>query len=131
MRKKVHLKVFLKKKVVNKTQSLLLGSVAIKATQPGFLTKNQIEAARKIIARTLKKVNGRSWVKVTRFLPLTKKSKGARMGKGKGNFFCDIAPVKSGKILFELEGLSDKTQLDALVVNVSSKLPIKIRLTGL
>ena len=98
MRKKVHLKVFLKKKVVNKTQTPLLGSVAIKATQPGFLTK---------------------------------KSKGARMGKGKGNFFCDIAPVKSGKILFELEGLSDKTQLDALVVNVSSKVPIKIRLTGL
>jgi ribosomal protein L16/L10AE len=53
------------------------------------------------------------------------------MGKGKGNFFCDIAPVKSGKILFELEGLSDKTQLNALLANISSKLPIKIRLTGL
>ena len=60
MHKKVHLKVFLKKKVVNQTQVPVLGSVAIKSAQPGFLTKNQIEAARKIIARTLKRVNGRS-----------------------------------------------------------------------
>lgn len=65
------------------------------------------------------------------FITLTKKSKGARMGKGKGNFFCFVAPIKRGSILFEFQGLSEKDHLIMLLANISSKLPIKIRLASI
>lgn len=128
MYKKKHLKKHLKKKTIQHHRKGHLGSILIKAIQPGYLTKNQIEASRKILSRTLKKVNGKSWVNVKKFIPLTQKSKGARMGKGKGTFFCDIAPIKKGSILFEMQGLTDSTLLTLLLGNLSSKLPIKIRL---
>tara|TARA_B110000259_G_C13943322_1_gene373700 strand:+ start:168 stop:566 length:399 start_codon:yes stop_codon:yes gene_type:complete len=131
MRKKTHTYTFFKKNIIQQNKLPCLGQFSIRASEPGFLTKNQIEASRKILARTLKKVNGRSWVKIQNFIPLTKKSKGARMGKGKGNFFCFVSPIKRGTILFEFQGLTEKEHLTLLVANISSKLPIKIRLASI
>ena len=53
------------------------------------------------------------------------------MGKGKGNFFCFVSPIKQGTILFEFQGLTKKDHLTSLLTNISSKLPIKIRLAGI
>jgi ribosomal protein L16/L10AE len=60
MKKKVHTNIFFKKSTIQQNKIGCLGQFYIKAAEPGFLTKNQIEASRKILARTLKKVNGRS-----------------------------------------------------------------------
>lgn len=60
MKKKVHTNIFFKKNIIQQNKIGCLGLFYIKAAEAGFLTKNQIEASRKILARTLKKVNGRS-----------------------------------------------------------------------
>ncbi len=89
------------------------GSHGLKATTPGRITSNQIEAARKVIKRTVGKF-GKVFIRVFPDRPVTRKALGMGMGKGKGDpdHFC--FDVKPGRILFEVEGVDEAIAREAL-----------------
>lgn len=101
------------------------GEFAIKAMECGWITNNQIEAARVTINRTLKR-RGKLWIRVFPDKPITKKPAETRMGKGKGNPEYWVAVVKPGKILFELEGVPQDLAKKAMDL-AAYKLPIKTK----
>jgi large subunit ribosomal protein L16 len=111
MRRKVHLRKVLRKPVaasLMSTQVLQLGNFGAIALEPGFLTSNQKEAIRRLLARRLRPLSGRYWVSITCAVPLTKKSRGARMGKGRGGYFRDAFAVRSGSIVCEFAGVNPR-----------------------
>ncbi len=83
------------------------GEYGLVATSGGFLTRNQIEAARVSIMRQTKR-GGKLWIKVLADKPITKKPAETRMGKGKGSPEYFVAVVKPGRVIFELAGVSDE-----------------------
>lgn len=93
--------------------SLAFGSYGLQATSGGWITARQIEAARIAITRHVKRA-GKIWIRVFPDKPLSKKPLETRMGKGKGSVEQWVAPVKAGRILFEVEGVSDEMARDAL-----------------
>ncbi len=101
------------------------GEFAIKATECGWITSNQIEAARITINRTLKR-RGKLWIRVFPDKPITTKPAETRMGKGKGNPEYWVAVVKPGKILFELEGVPQDLAKKAMDL-AAYKLPISTK----
>jgi len=88
-----------------------------------WLTSQQIEAAYRVIARFLKK-EGKVWLRVFPDKPITRKPAETGMGKGKGSVEYYVSPVKPGRILFELDGVSYEKAREAFRL-ASSKLPIK------
>ena len=82
---------------------LSFGSFGLQATGRGYVTTRQIEAARRVIARTLKR-GGKTWIRIFPDKPITKKPLETRMGKGKGAPEYWVSNVKPGRILFEEEG---------------------------
>jgi large subunit ribosomal protein L16 len=104
---------------------LSFGDFGLQALDPGFITGRQIEAARVAISRSVKK-GGRLWVRIFPDKPYTKKPTEVRMGKGKGPVEQYIAPIKPGRILYEMEGVDAKTAKEALLT-ASSKLPLRTR----
>ncbi|MEI6079149.1 MAG: 50S ribosomal protein L16 [bacterium] len=106
--------------------TLSFGDFGLQALAPGWITGRQIEAARVAISRSVKK-GGRVWVRIFPDKPYTKKPTEVRMGKGKGPVEEYVAPVKVGRILYEMEGVTYETAREALTT-ASSKLPIKTRL---
>lgn len=80
------------------------GDYALQATECGFMSARQIEAARVAITRSVKK-GGKIWIRVFPDKPLFKKPAETRMGKGKGNFESWVAVIKPGKVLYEIEGV--------------------------
>ncbi|HDS03039.1 MAG TPA: 50S ribosomal protein L16 [Firmicutes bacterium] len=101
------------------------GEFGLKATECGWLTNNQIEAARVTINRTLKR-RGKLWIRIFPDKPITKKPAETRMGKGKGNPEYWVAVIKPGRILFELEGVSEDLAKQAMDL-ASYKLPMKTK----
>lgn len=101
------------------------GEFAIKATECGWITSNQIESARITINRTLKR-RGKLWIRVFPDKPITTKPAETRMGKGKGNPEYWVAVVKPGKILFELEGVPQDLAKKAMDL-AAYKLPISTK----
>ncbi len=99
------------------------GEYGLFVKENGFITSNQIEAARIAITRQIKKA-GKLWIRIFPDKPLTKKPAETRMGKGKGNVELWVAPVKRGRILFELGGTEVTIAKDAFRL-ASHKLPIK------
>ncbi|AKC60368.1 50S ribosomal protein L16 [Blochmannia endosymbiont of Camponotus (Colobopsis) obliquus] len=99
------------------------GEFGLKAISRGRLTACQIEAARRAIARAIKR-QGKIWIKIFPDKPITKKPLEVRMGKGKGNVEYWVALIKPGKILYEMSGVSEELARVALRL-ASSKLPIK------
>lgn len=99
------------------------GEYGLKAAGLGYLTSRQIEAARLAITRALKK-GGKFWIRVYPDRPITRKPAETRMGKGKGepSYWCCV--VKPGRILFEIEGISEKLAREALTL-ASHKLPMR------
>lgn len=97
------------------------GEYALKAVECGRLTSQQIEAARIAITRTVKR-GGKMWIRVFPDKPFTKKPAETRMGKGKGSPEGWIAPVKPGKILYELAGVEESLAVKALTL-AGNKLP--------
>ncbi len=93
--------------------TLAFGDYGLKALEPGWVTNRQIEAARVSLARSLKR-GGKIWVRVFPDKPVTKKPAETRMGKGKGNPEAWVAVVKPGRILFEMEGVTDADARKAL-----------------
>ena len=104
---------------------LAYGEFGIVATQPGWLTSNQIEAARQAMTRHTKR-GGQVWIKIFPDKPVTAKPAETRMGSGKGAPEYWVAVVKPGRVLFEIGGVSEEIAREALRL-ASHKLPIKTK----
>lgn len=105
--------------------TLDFGAFGLKAVEPDRLTARQIEAARRALARGMKRA-GRIWIRVFPDVPVSKKPAEVRMGSGKGAPEFWAARVKPGRILFELEGVTVQVAKEALAL-AAAKLPIKTR----
>ena len=106
--------------------SLNFGSYGLKAVEPERVTARQIEATRRAITRHMKRA-GRVWIRVFPDLPVSKKPTEVRMGKGKGSPEYWVAKVKPGRIMFEIDGVSDDVAREALRLG-AAKLPIKTKI---
>jgi large subunit ribosomal protein L16 len=107
----------------NQGVSLQNGNFGLKILENGFIKSEQLEAVIKIIRKKIKK-NGKLWITVFPTISLTAKSLGVRMGKGKGKHAFWIVPVKQGRIIFELRGIS-KELGEEIFKAVSIRLPLK------
>ena len=105
--------------------TLNFGEYGLKALQPERVTARQIEAARRAISRYVKRV-GRMWIRIFPDVPVTKKPAEVRMGSGKGSVEFWAARVKPGRIMFEIDGVDEKTAREAFE-RASAKLPIKTK----
>ena len=101
------------------------GEYGLQATECGYLTARQIEAARVAITRYVKR-GGKIWIRVYPDKPITKKPAETRMGKGKGNPEGWVAVIKPGRVLFEIEGVTEELARKSLAL-ASAKLPVKTR----
>ena len=104
---------------------LNFGSYGLKAVTPERVTARQIEAARRAMTRYIKR-GGKVWIRIFPDVPITKKPNEVRMGKGKGSPEYWACRVKPGKILFEVDGVSQAIATEAFG-RASSKLPIKTK----
>ena len=102
--------------------SLAFGEYGLKATEPERLTARQIEAARRALTRHMKRA-GRVWIRVFPDVPVSKKPLEVRMGSGKGNVEYWVAKVLPGKVLFEIEGMSEQIAREAFRL-ASAKLSV-------
>ncbi len=98
------------------------GTYGLKATEPERITARQIEAARRAMTRHMKR-QGRVWIRVFPDKPITKKPLEVRMGKGKGNVEYWVALIQPGKVLYEMEGVSEELAREAFALG-AAKLPI-------
>ena len=105
--------------------TLNFGEYGLKAMQPERITARQIEAARRAISRHVKRV-GRMWIRIFPDLPVTRKPAEVRMGSGKGSVEFWAARVAPGRILFEVDGVSEAVAREAFD-RASAKLPIKTK----
>ena len=101
------------------------GDFALQATGCGRMTARQIEAARVALTRYIKR-QGQVWIRVFPDKPISKKPAETRMGKGKGSVELWAAPVNRGRVLYEMEGVSEELAREALRL-ASHKLPIQTR----
>ena len=101
------------------------GSYGLKAVESAWITARQIEASRIVISRVVRK-GGRMWIRIFPDLPVTSKPTEVRMGKGKGSVDFWSAKVKPGRVMFEIDGVSDDVAREALRL-AAMKLPIKSR----
>jgi large subunit ribosomal protein L16 len=101
------------------------GEYGLQALEPAWITARQIEAARVAISKTLKKT-GKVWVRLFPDKPVSKKPAETRMGKGKGAPEFWVAVTKPGRVMFELEGLTEAESREALRL-AASKLPLRSR----
>ncbi len=105
--------------------TLAHGSFGLKALDPAFITSRQIEAARVAMTRYLKR-EGKVWIRIFPDKPITKKPAEVRMGKGKGAPEYWAAPVRPGRVLFEVEGVKMADAEEAMRL-AAQKLPIKTK----
>lgn len=106
--------------------TLNFGAYGLKALEPDRVTARQIEATRRAITRHMKRA-GRVWIRIFPDVPVSKKPTEVRMGKGKGSVEFWAARVKPGRILFEIDGVSDAVAREALLLG-AAKLPIKCKI---
>ena len=104
---------------------LAYGEFGLVATEPAWITSNQIEAARIAMTRFTKR-SGQVWIKVFPDKPVTKKPAETRMGSGKGSPEYWVAVVKPGRVLFEIAGVPEEVAREALRL-ASHKLPLKTK----
>jgi len=105
--------------------TVAFGDYGLMTLEPKWLTDRQIEAARVAISRKMKR-GGKIWIRVFPDKPVTKKPQETRMGKGKGAPEGWVAVIKPGRILFEMNGVSEKEAREAMRL-ASAKLPMKVR----
>jgi len=101
------------------------GQYGLQALEAGAIKSNQIEAARIAMTRYIKR-GGKVWIKIFPDKPITKKPAETRMGKGKGAPEYWVALVKPGRVMFELEGVSEEIAREALRL-AANKLPVKTK----
>jgi large subunit ribosomal protein L16 len=99
------------------------GEYGLKATSSGFITARQIESARRSISRYVKR-GGKIWIRVFPDKPITKKPIEVRMGSGKGNVEYWVAPIQPGRMLYEMEGVSEEIAREAFRL-AAAKLSVK------
>ncbi len=105
--------------------TVAFGDYGVQALAPSWITAQQIEAARTVLARSIPK--GKVWVRIFPDKPYTRKPAESRMGKGKGDVVGWVAVVKPGRILFEFSGV-DEEEAKEIHRKVSAKLPIPTKL---
>lgn len=105
--------------------TVAFGSYGLKAVTNGRVRSNQIEAARRVISRTLGKT-GKIWIRIFPDRPVTKKAAEVPMGKGKGDPDYFMFEVQPGRILFEIDGVSEAVAREALR-KANAKLPLKAK----
>jgi large subunit ribosomal protein L16 len=98
------------------------GEFGLKATGRGRITARQIEAARRTMTRHIKR-GGKIWIRVFPDKPITQKPLEVRQGKGKGNVEYWVAQIQPGKVLFEMEGVSEQLAIEAFTL-AAAKLPL-------
>jgi large subunit ribosomal protein L16 len=99
------------------------GEYGLKATTRGFVTARQIESARRAITRYVKR-GGKLWIRVFPDKPVTKKPVEVRMGKGKGNVEYWVAPIQPGRVMYEIQGVSEEQAREAFRL-AAAKLAVK------
>lgn len=99
------------------------GEFGIKSAELGRITARQIEAARRVISRSMSR-GGKMWVRIFPDVPVTKKPLEVRMGSGKGNVEYWVAKVQPGRMLYELEGITEVEAREAFRL-AGAKLPVK------
>lgn len=106
--------------------TVAFGSFGLKAVTAGRITSNQIEASRRVIRRALGK-NGTVWIRVFPDRPFTQKPAEVGMGKGKGDPQGFVAPVRPGRMLFEIDGVPEDVAREALRKG-GAKMPVKTKI---
>jgi large subunit ribosomal protein L16 len=111
--------------VANRGAEISFGEYGLKTLEPGWITDRQIEAARIAMTRHVKR-GGKIWIRMFPDKPITKKPAETRMGKGKGAPDHWVAVVKPGRILYEIEGVSEEMAREAMRL-AAQKLPVKCK----
>ena len=99
------------------------GEFGLKATSRGFVTARQIEAARRAITRYVKR-GGKLWIRIYPDKPVCKKPVEVRMGKGKGNVEYWVAPIQPGRVMYEIQGVTEEAAREAFRL-AARKLAVK------
>lgn len=109
--------------LANRGSSVSFGEFGLKATGRGRITARQIEAARRAMTRHIKR-GGKIWIRVFPDKPITEKPLEVRQGKGKGNVEYWVAQIQPGRILYEMEGVSEELAREAFRL-AAAKLPVQ------
>lgn len=123
--RKVHRKRGCLRGIAQNGHTLAFGTYGLKAIGRGEITSRQIEAARRAINRYVKRV-GKVWIRIFPHKPVTQKAAEVPMGSGKGSVEYYVFPTLPGKVLFEMEGVSEEVAREALRL-ASHKLPLKTK----
>ena len=105
---------------------LAFGDYGLQALEPGWITQRQLEAARIAMTRHIKR-GGRVWIRIFPDKPITSKPAETRMGKGKGSPEGWVCVIKPGRILYEMQGVSEDVAKEAFRL-ASHKLPLAVRI---
>ena len=113
------------KGVAQKGSFVSFGSYGLRVEANGFISSRQIEAARRAVIRYLRK-GGKMWIRIFPDKPITRKGQEVPMGGGKGSVDHYAAPVKKGRIIFEIDGIPEEQAKDALR-KAGDKMPMKTK----
>ena len=113
------------KGTASRGNTITYGTYGLVATEPAWITSNQIEAARIAMTRYIKR-GGQVWIKIFPDKPITEKPAETRMGSGKGSPEYWVAVVKPGRVMFEMDGVAEDVAREAMRL-ASHKLPIKCK----
>lgn len=114
------------RRIATKGEKMIFGMYGLKGLTTGWIKDREIEAARVSLARATRK-NGKFWIRIFPDKPYTKKPPEVTMGSGKGDVAYFVASVVPGRILFEVDGLSEKESTTVLK-NVASKLSVRTKI---
>lgn len=114
--------------VASRGITVAFGSYGLKAMEPVRIKSEQIEAARKVLSRSIGKT-GRLWIRVFPDMPYTQKPAEVKLGKGKGDLAGYVAPVLAGRVLFEVDGVTEAVAKEALR-KAGTKLPLKSKIVA-
>lgn len=114
--------------VATRGTKLSFGSFGLKAMTPARIRSNQLEAARKVLSKSLGKT-GRIWIRVFPDMPYTQKPAEVKLGKGKGDLQGYQVPVKPGRLIFEVDGATSDVAREALR-KAGTKLPMKSKIVA-
>jgi large subunit ribosomal protein L16 len=118
----------LKRGMATRGSKVDFGSFGLKATSGDRITSNQIEASRRVISRTIGKF-GKIWIRIFPDRPFTRKGAEVGMGKGKGAPTGFVSVVEPGRVLFEVDGVSEAKAKEALI-KAGKKLPVSIKVVS-
>lgn len=113
------------KGIATRTNTVAFGSYGLVATTHAWITSRQIEAARRVVTRYIRR-QGKMWIRIFPDRPVTKKGSEVPMGGGKGAPDHYVITVKPGTVMFEMEGVPEETARQALLL-AGYKLPVKVR----